>query len=153
MAGMRYFSRVPLWAAASRALGARYLLYTATGGWDGLIIVLFAELTLFRPSGATRRDAARARIGSAQLFRDSKRLAHCSPALFIWTLGRQRGVHSAALRKVSCSSASELVHLCQRYEPSQGLMRSTPQSSKSETLRVASLAPRSLVIAAICASA
>jgi len=36
-------------------------LYTATGGWDGLIIVLSAELTLFRSSGATRRDAARAK--------------------------------------------------------------------------------------------
>ena len=89
MAGMRYFSRVPLWAAASRALGARYPLYTATGGWDGLIIVLFAELTLFRPSGVTRRDAVRARIGSAQLFRDWKRLAHCSPALFYLDFGRQ----------------------------------------------------------------
>ena len=60
MAGMRYFSRVPLWSAASRALEARYPLYPAAGGfWDGLIIVLFAELTLFRPSGATHRDAAR----------------------------------------------------------------------------------------------
>jgi hypothetical protein len=40
--------------------GARYPLYAATGAGDGLVIVLSAELTLFRSSGATRRDAARA---------------------------------------------------------------------------------------------
>ena len=95
MAGMRYFSRVPLWAAVSRALAARYPLCTATGSWDGLIIVLFAELTLFRPSGATRRDAARARIVSAQLFRDWKRLAHCSPALFYLDFGPSMGSKSS----------------------------------------------------------
>jgi hypothetical protein len=41
---------------------------------------------------------------------------------------------------------------CQRT-PFQGLTALTPQSSKSATLRVASLAPRTWVMAAICASA
>ncbi len=39
------------------------------------------------------------------------------------------------------------------HEPFQGSTTSRPQSSKSTTLRVASLAPRTCAMAAICASA
>jgi hypothetical protein len=41
----------------------------------------------------------------------------------------------------------------QVYEPFQGSTAARPQSSKSATLRVASLAPRTWAMAAICASA
>ncbi len=41
----------------------------------------------------------------------------------------------------------------QVHEPFQGLTISRPQSSKSATFRVASLAPRTWAMAAICASA
>ncbi len=41
----------------------------------------------------------------------------------------------------------------QFHEPFQGSRTSRPQSSKSATLRVASLAPRTWAMAAICASA
>jgi hypothetical protein len=77
MAGMRYFSRVPFVGRGKLRPRGRYPLYPAAGGfWDGLIMVLFAELTLFRPSSATRRDAAR----SISQIHDSRLHSSCTIA-------------------------------------------------------------------------